>query len=455
MDNGDAVPTKRRASSAQSAKKRPRGLQRLRSFSKGLAYAHSQVRGDLLGRSVALILCGEAHEDVLDLTRKKCIIEPEKGWHFVGNEAENLGAQMATKDCATLKAAQNWAAETVDDAEESEEDDLIGAKLIFQPGDRPGAKGTARVYRPSQPWHRHSPHLRPHRSPQLGPRSPPLVDATPLKVFEWSDMDKEADNYNKRRLRGEEVPVVEYDALIASRKEARLAEGIELFDDWLLRHAHDPKGRRLEILIEAHVPARFERICPCEFAAVPSFPDLVALDQKNLGSVLANKLSGALQKQRRKKYFGRKMSTAMDFKTPGLPIYEVFPGVGMTPTILVTSEPLPSLDLIQWQFLGKAPAHMPMHQVVHSLQRRLAERSVWAPQMIQTEFQIDGTCGKLRDAYQAYPHGPLDFVTNPGSDLGSCVDTKLGYMKAPKNMTLEKYLNISFPAPIRKQKNST
>ena len=35
----------------------------------------------------------------------------------------------------------------------------------------------------------------------------------------------QADNYNKRRLRGEEVAVVEYDALIASRKEARLAEG--------------------------------------------------------------------------------------------------------------------------------------------------------------------------------------------------------------------------------------
>ena len=41
-----------------------------------------------------------------------------QGWHFVGTEAENLGAQMATKDCATLKGAQNWAAETVDDAED-------------------------------------------------------------------------------------------------------------------------------------------------------------------------------------------------------------------------------------------------------------------------------------------------------------------------------------------------
>ena len=40
------------------------------------------------------------------------------------------------------------------------------------------------------------------------------------------------------------------------------------------------------------------------------------------------------------------------------------------------------VNLIQWQFLGEAPAHMPMHQVVHSLQRRLAESSVWAPQMV-------------------------------------------------------------------------
>jgi len=42
-----------------------------------------------------------------------------QGWHFVGDHAEALGQQMATKDCATLKGAKNWAAETVDDAEES------------------------------------------------------------------------------------------------------------------------------------------------------------------------------------------------------------------------------------------------------------------------------------------------------------------------------------------------
>ena len=42
-----------------------------------------------------------------------------------------------------------------------------------------------------------------------------------------------------------------------------------------------------------------------------------------------------------------------------------------------------------------------------------------------------------------------------GSHMDSCVGTKLGYMKAPKNTTLAKYLNISFPPSIRKQKKST
>lgn len=41
-------------------------------------------------------------------------------------------------------------------------------QIPAQAGDRPGAKGTARVYRPSQPWHRHSPHLRPNDGDSMG-----------------------------------------------------------------------------------------------------------------------------------------------------------------------------------------------------------------------------------------------------------------------------------------------
>ena len=63
---------------------------------------------------------------------------------------------------------------------------------------------------------------------------------------------------------------------------------------------------------------------------------------------------------------------------------------------------------------------------------------------------VASTCPKRKPTWPCF----IGF-SPPGSDHGRCVGSKLGYMKAPKNMTLEKYLNISFPAPIRKQKKST
>ena len=65
---------------------------------------------------------------------------------------------------------------------------------------------------------------------------------------------------------------------------------------------------------------------------------------------------------------------------PGFPVYQVFPGAGNAPTILVTSEPLSHVT--EWQFLGKAPTNMPVHQVVHSLQQTLATWTMWTPDMV-------------------------------------------------------------------------
>jgi len=74
-------------------------------------------------------------------------------------------------------------------------------------------------------------------------------------------------------------------------------------------------------------------------------------------------------------------STAMDLmNTSGFPVHKVFPGAGNAPAILVTSQPLS--DITAWQFLGKAPANMPMHQVVHSLQQQLATWTMWTPYMV-------------------------------------------------------------------------
>eukprot|EP00434_Breviolum_minutum_P016629 symbB.v1.2.014660.t1/scaffold1077.1/size139779/7 len=103
------------------------------------------------------------------------------------------------------------------------------------------------------------------------------------------------------------------------------------------------------------------------------------------------------------------LDSAVDLMTPGFPFYQVFQGVGYAPTILVTSEPILS-DTYSWQFLGKAPATMPVHQVVHSLQQTLATGETWTPYMVQKELQIDGSCGKPRLAYEATL--PLAFNTN-------------------------------------------
>ena len=75
------------------------------------------------------------------------------------------------------------------------------------------------------------------------------------------------------------------------------------------------------------------------------------------------------------------LDSAVDLMTPGFPFYQVFQGVGYAPTILVTSEPILS-DTYSWQFLGKAPATMPVHQVVHSLQQTLATGETWTPYMV-------------------------------------------------------------------------
>ena len=164
---------------------------------------------------------------------------------------------------------------------------------------------------------------------------------------------------------------------------------------------------------------------------------------------------------------------------PGFPVYQVFPGAGNVPTILVTSEPLS--HVAEWQFLGKAPAptNMPVHQVVHSLQQTLATWTMWTPDMVQKELQIDGSCDKLRLAYEANQidfntkddllHPPFGFENDDKTGLGEGVPvgmemqshmaqrpTPRGYAKAPKNTTLAKHLNIWFPpSPRKKQSKST
>mmetsp|Transcript_100696 Transcript_100696/g.323321 ORF Transcript_100696/g.323321 Transcript_100696/m.323321 type:complete len:731 (+) Transcript_100696:3-2195(+) len=181
------------------------------------------LRGSLLGREVALICCGEAHEDAIDLTRRGCVIEAEAGWVDV-DCADGHGFDpdeaLAEQGGLTLQGAKSWAERVLqkaaEDSDDSDDDDNAEGFLVWE-ATRAKAKGRARVF---------SSELERSAKFQLEPGA---------IILERGDLDDEAREFNKRRLRGDRVPQEEHDALIGRRKLDRLAEGVEFLDDWLLR----------------------------------------------------------------------------------------------------------------------------------------------------------------------------------------------------------------------------
>jgi len=177
------------------------------------------LRGRMFGREVALILCGEAHEDTIDLTRREGILDPILGWAVEPPSPDNCGFNfseaLATKNDITVKDAKEWAEEIIDVEEEKYEHTAMeGATLVFS--SMGFTKGTAAVFPP-----------RAKRSAKY-----PLLPGS--VIYKWADTDNQAREFNKRRLVGS-VPVQEQDMMIAERKAICNEDGFELFDDWLIR----------------------------------------------------------------------------------------------------------------------------------------------------------------------------------------------------------------------------
>jgi hypothetical protein len=196
------------------------------------------LRGQLFGREVALILCGESHFDTIDLTRRKGIVHADMGWIMTApNQAGfNPGEAFATKNDVTLAAAKNWARGIIKKLDKKTDDDYEGSFLVFASLGR--MEGSAAIF---HPWANRS-------------MDHPLPPGT--AVLEWADTDVKARIFNSRRLDTTKMPVSaeEQDALIAERKLDRLGDGIELFDDWLIRNV-DSKSVHVEFVLEAPVGA--------------------------------------------------------------------------------------------------------------------------------------------------------------------------------------------------------
>mmetsp|Transcript_49736 Transcript_49736/g.155649 ORF Transcript_49736/g.155649 Transcript_49736/m.155649 type:complete len:697 (+) Transcript_49736:72-2162(+) len=221
------------------------------------------LRGQLLGREVALVCCGELHEDAIDLTREKCVVDAEEGWvrlradDGMGFDPEEV---MATQEGLTLPSAKTWAERIITsrrDDSDSEEEEVCGFLVFVKESTGPKARGTGYLFRAD------------------AQRSPEHELPASAVVLEWDDLDDVAREFNKRRLARERIPFTEQDAIIAERKQLRRAEGIELFDDWLLRQATDADVP-VEIVVEASVPVwEVEFHTEPSAGAMPPSPDCI------------------------------------------------------------------------------------------------------------------------------------------------------------------------------------
>eukprot|EP00930_Biecheleria_cincta_P014115 TRINITY_DN12273_c0_g1_i1.p1 TRINITY_DN12273_c0_g1~~TRINITY_DN12273_c0_g1_i1.p1 ORF type:complete len:831 (+),score=144.56 TRINITY_DN12273_c0_g1_i1:78-2570(+) len=200
------------------------------------------LRGALFGREVALVCCGEAHEDVIDLTREGCVIEPKRGW--VQDESCGAFARMdpilasASKRNATLAQAKSWAEKII--KEDREESAWHDSWLSFDTSGSTDGTGTARVFASDAASRYHG------------------VSATTqseaMQLFRWADLDDDARELAKRRKAGDLVSFEELDAIVEKRKCARKAQGITLFDDWIIQQAQAGTAR-VALVLEAPVKA--------------------------------------------------------------------------------------------------------------------------------------------------------------------------------------------------------
>ena len=242
------------------------------------------LQGTLLNKHVALVLCGESHEDAIDVTRKRGTFDAKEGWIEIIKEQD-----MAMDDCACriigrtkkslpVEKSKEWAKQRLEDeavyggpvvllwvkdepetktpkgrgfllefvSKEDIDDDEAeeGDWITFVQDDNLNLRTDvpAVIY----DW------IQTNKSMYTLPLSSHLH-----RTFEWGDLDSEAHALNKRRLTEEEIPTSELDSIIYKRKQDLLKEHIWTWDDWFAHvrtNNNDSDTVALHLVLEASVP---------------------------------------------------------------------------------------------------------------------------------------------------------------------------------------------------------
>jgi hypothetical protein len=230
------------------------------------------LQGTLLNKQVALILCGESHEDAIDVTRKRGIFEAKEGWIEIKKQDMVLPAccrmMGITKKSLPVEKSKEWAKQRLEDAavyggpvilvwvkdepetktpkgkgyllefiskEDIDDDEAETEDWIIQDETNNSNNRRADVPAVIYDWIQQTDAVSSHRT------------------FEWGDLDAEAHALNKRRLTEEEIPTSELDSIIQKRKQEH---NIWTWDDWFahVRRTNNDNDIALHLVLEASVP---------------------------------------------------------------------------------------------------------------------------------------------------------------------------------------------------------
>lgn len=207
------------------------------------------LNGNLFGggKDVSIVLCGESHQDSMDVTRRGGRFDGKEGWikkdNIMKDDEVLLVHVFATsRKLMPLEKAKDWAKNLV---EEDPHDDMSYINLVLvwcedQQGGRV-TKGKAflvGITTDDEEDDDDDPNY--WKQPNDSSLPLPVRDWTleksrsKIKVFEWGDLDAQAFALNKRRLTDEDISTEELDGIIRQRKEnIKELDNIWTWDEWL------------------------------------------------------------------------------------------------------------------------------------------------------------------------------------------------------------------------------
>ncbi|CAJ1959736.1 unnamed protein product [Cylindrotheca closterium] len=246
-------------------------------------------------QEIALILCGESHEDAIDVTRRGGKFSGKEGWIDQSRDSifaptkyanSNLRCRLlgAPKKGLPLQKAKEWAKNRV---EESDDGYFVTLVLLWVPDEGGGgrvSKGKSYILElatqeeigadqekgsgegddestegEDELWI--NPNEETEESVSLLPsqvRDWVLGGHVAMQSFEWGDLDAQAFALNQRRLTDEEISTEELDTIIRQRQQKlKDADKIWTWDDWfahLQSQGNENDDMDVHLILEASVP---------------------------------------------------------------------------------------------------------------------------------------------------------------------------------------------------------